>query len=970
MRNFPLYLGLYLLTLLASCTGTTGEDNNAGGSNTDNSTFTLGGSISGINGAIQLSTNGVTLTTSINGSFSFPANFTNGSNYNVQVQPPTNHTCNITNGSGIVAGTNITDIAVTCTLNLSSISGNITSTVLTVVDSDINDPGARANVSNNLTTSAQVINNLSTVQGFASAVGTGRTGDRFANVADNNDYYLANLQQSQTITLQSVDFSGADTFQGDLDLFLLDAAGTMIAQGSPGTEFKNVTVPADGTYFILITAASGISKYTLRLNSANVLALTTNLSSGQSVDFVPNELIVKFRQNLSFSAFTAANSHLTLSHHDRSRASLARMTAEAASQKLFGTASSTTTRATPVFLDELKRINVKSYEKILTLREIKRLNARADIEYAEPNYIYHAQRVPDDNFYNLQWHYPAINLPQAWDITTGTPSSGDVIVAIIDTGVFLAHSDLAGKLTPGYDFISDATNANDGDGIDSNPDDPGDGSTNGSSSWHGTHVAGTVAANSNNSTGVAGVSWGAKLMPLRVLGAQGGSTFDIAQAMRYASGLSNDSNTLPAQKADIINMSLGGPGATQAMQNAVNAARAAGVIVIAAAGNDSSSTLFYPASYDGVVSVSATDFAGNLAPYSNFGSRIDVAAPGGDQSANLNNDNFGDGILSTLVDDSSGTRTSSFVFYQGTSMASPHIAGVAALMRAVYPGLTPAEFDNALISGALTNEAGASGRDDIFGYGIIDALKAVQEAQRLANGGTAPPPPALISATPSSLVLGLLSNAQLTISNQSVTAASISSFSDNANWLSVAENTVDANKLGTYDITIDRTGLSDSIYNATITFNLSTGSTLTVQVSMLVGNVSTTGDIGTAYILLIDTTDSRVINTTSPVDLGGGNYTYRFNSVPNGTYQIIGGSDIDNDLIVCQTGENCGGFPVVNALQDILVLSADVTNLDFNIDIVSTVASGSLIAQGALSGILLNKETVQQPVKSLDTNKN
>jgi len=297
-------------------------------------------------------------------------------------------------------------------------------------------------------------------------------------------------------------------------------------------------------------------------------------------------------------------------------------------------------------------------------------------------------------------------------------------------------------------------------------------------------------------------------------------------------------------------------------------------------------------------------------------------------------------------------------------MASPHVAGVVALMRAVYPGLTPAEFDSSLVSGALTNEAGAPGRDDIFGYGIIDALKAVQEAQRLANGGIAPPPPALISATPSSLVLGLLSNAQLSISNQSVTAASVDSFSDNANWLSVAENTVDANNLGTYDISIDRSGLSDSIYNGTITFNLSTGSTLTVQVSMLVGNISTTGDIGTAYILLIDTTNGSVINTTNPVDLGDGNHTYRFNSVPNGTYQIIGGSDIDNDLIICQTGENCGGFPVVNSLRDIIVLSADLSNIDFNIDIVSTVSAASIGAQGTLPSRVSSQSEIKDETEA------
>jgi len=965
MRNSPLYISLCLLTLLTSCTGTTGEGSNAGGNSSVTSSFTLGGTISGISGSIQLSTNGIIFTTSTNGNFSFPANFASGSNYNIIVQPPLNHSCAIANGSGTISAANVSDVSVTCTLNSSSLSGNISSTVLTVVDSDINDPDAKANIDNNLTTRAQVINNLSTVHGFASAVGTGRAGDRFASIADSSDYYLVNLQQNQTITLQSVDFSSTGTFQGDLNLFLLDATGNMVAQDTPGKELKSVSVPSDNIYFILVSAVSGVSKYTLRLNSVNPATLTT----GQPVNFMPNEVIVKFRENSPVSTFSAANSHLKLSHHNSSRAALARITTEALSQKLFGTTN--TARNTgnipptglPAFLSELKSINIKSYEKIMTLREIKRLRTQADIEYAEPNFIYQAQRVPDDEFYNLQWHYPAINLPQAWDITTGTPASGDVIVAIIDTGVFLEHSDLSGKLTTGYDFISNPANSNDGDGIDASPDDPGDDTQIGNSSWHGTHVAGTVAANSNNNAGVAGVSWGARLMPLRVLGTQGGSTFDIAQAIRYASGLSNDSNTLPAQIADIINMSLGGPGNSQTMQNTVNAARTAGVIVIAAAGNDSSSTLFYPASYNGVVSVSATDFQNSLAPYSNFGSRIDVAAPGGDQSANLNNDSFGDGILSTLVETVNGNRTSSFVFYQGTSMASPHVAGIAALMRAVYPELTPDEFDSALMSGALTNEAGAPGRDDIFGYGIIDALKAVQEAQRLSNGGTPPPPPALISATPSSLVLGLLSNAQLSISNQSITAASVTSFSDNANWLSVSENAVDANKLGTYDITIERTGLNDSIYNGTITFNLSTGSTLTVQVSMLVGNISTSGDIGTAYILLIDTSDSSIINTTSPVSLGDGNYTYQFNSVPDGTYQIVGGSDIDNDRIVCQTGENCGGFPVVNSLQDIIVSGTNLTGLDFNIDIVSTLTSGNLSAQG----IILNKESAQQqPVKSLD----
>ena len=217
------------------------------------------------------------------------------------------------------------------------------------------------------------------------------------------------------------------------------------------------------------------------------------------------------------------------------------------------------------------------------------------------------------------------------------------------------------------------TNAGDGGGIDPNPNDPG---TSGQRSvFHGTHVAGTIGAASNNGQGVAGVGWNVRLMPLRVCGTLGCSVFDQIEAMRYAAGLSNSSGRVANPRADIINMSLGGPGFSVAAQNAVNAVRAAGVIVVAAAGNDASSQALYPASYNGVVSVSAVGPNRSITSYSSFGSAIDVAAPGGNLTSDLNGDGYGDGVLSPHADDSSGRLEYEYLFLEGTSMAAPHVAG-------------------------------------------------------------------------------------------------------------------------------------------------------------------------------------------------------------------------------------------------------------------------------------------------------
>ncbi len=352
------------------------------------------------------------------------------------------------------------------------------------------------------------------------------------------------------------------------------------------------------------------------------------------------------------------------------------------------------------------------------------------VEYAEPDRILHKLFTPNDPRYSEQWDYfdatGGMRLPAAWDKSTGA----GVNVAVIDTG-YRPHIDLAGQILAGYDFITSTSIANDGSARDSDAKDPGDAvragecgngqpSADQSSSWHGTHVAGTIAAATGNGTGVAGVAYGAKVVPVRVLGKCGGYTSDIADAITWASGGTVSGVPANANKARVINMSLGGAGTCgSTTQAAINGARSRGTVVVVAAGNENTDAgSANPANCAGVIAVAATNRAGGRAYYSNYGSVVDVAAPGGDART------AGGGILSTLNAGSTAPGADSYAFYQGTSMATPHVAGVVALMLAKNPNLTPDEVEARLKSSARPFPATCSG----CGAGIVDASAAIDAA--------------------------------------------------------------------------------------------------------------------------------------------------------------------------------------------------------------------------------------------------
>lgn len=383
----------------------------------------------------------------------------------------------------------------------------------------------------------------------------------------------------------------------------------------------------------------------------------------------------------------------------------------------------------------LYRSNLSAEE---TLALVADLNQRSDVEYAQPNYIKYALKTPNDEFYGIQWHYKAMNLENAWDIEDGT--SNPVTVAVVDTGL-LDHPDLEGVNVGGYDFISDTGTAGDGNGRDANPTDIG-----GDSGYHGGHVAGTVAARTNNGSGLAGVSWGAKVVPVRVLGNGGGTLADIIDGSLWAGGESISGVPSNPNPAKVINLSLGGEGpCSAAEEEAFATLKNKGVVVVVAAGNDNDDAGFFsPANCDSVITVGATGPTGERAPYSNYGSKIDVMATGGDtsQTINFNGKEYSAGVWSTLKDDATGEFF--FGAYQGTSMAAPHIAGIVALMLSKDPGLTPDQVLANLVDSAKPLSASQCQRPSAAdcGAGLVDAAATL--------GGTtnpAPPPPPTGSIT-------------------------------------------------------------------------------------------------------------------------------------------------------------------------------------------------------------------------------
>jgi len=417
-------------------------------------------------------------------------------------------------------------------------------------------------------------------------------------------------------------------------------------------------------FWLLYFAEIGFAGFAIR---------PARLSDAGRQKWVPNEIIVKFKKGLSEDHINQTN---------RRHGTYVLYTSPFAG---------------------FRRIKLPAGKTVKQAVEL--YNREPDVEYAELNYYAYAFFVPDDPLYSYQWHFndtlAGINIEKAWDITTGNPN---VIIAVLDTGVayenfrsYQQAPDLANtRFVPGYNFIRNNAHANDDDG-------------------HGTHITGTLAQSTNNGLDVAGIAFNCSIMPVKVLNKRGEAPYTIiADGVYFAAD----------NGADIINLSLGGPYDSATLRDAVAYAYGKGVTIVCAAGNEyeEGNPTMYPAAYDDFcIAVGATRYDQTRAYYSTTGSYLDLTAPGGDLNVDQNGDGYYDGILQQTF--GSSPRDWDYLwFYQGTSMAAPHVSGVAALL--ISTGVTGPDAIREALEGTA-EDLGIPGWDVEYGWGLVDAYAAL-----------------------------------------------------------------------------------------------------------------------------------------------------------------------------------------------------------------------------------------------------
>ncbi|WP_162525036.1 S8 family serine peptidase [Marinobacter sp. BW6] len=835
-------------------------------------------------------------------------------------------------------------------------SGTITIESGTRVDSDTADD-SRLNeaISNNSSSTAQLVPSTGILGGYLSNT-SGRYPDSdefvFEYVVDGQDTFRADLAAGSTIAVQV--FRDSDFPAPTITLSVAQGGALVDSASGTGSTPLMVSAPDEGPAEISVgTASGGPFRYVLSVSTAGVNNFQGSHYS--QPEFVPDEAIVLMSSegqgNVNSQGLARALSVSSAKSLGQGAWLVRRNPVGAVASQSFGSVGG--------LRDE-------------TLRWIAELKAEPGVEVAEPNYVYRAQT--DRDLSSLQWNLPLISLPLAWQ---AAPARGSSIgVAVMDTGLFTStpqtygnwHLDLDANVVPfSSDRILDYVSAdldidpqfNDRLGYDNNPADPGDGKPQ-SSNFHGTHVAGIVAALANGE-GVNGVAPEISLWPVRVLGRDGAGTLDdLVAAMNWAA----DNPDI-----DVINLSLGGVGPSTVLEAAINRADGNGKLVVAAAGNQGTDELTYPAAFERVIGVGAVDAGKVRASYSNFGGSVDLVAPGGDATRDANLDGNADLVISTWGVDDGGEFIRSYAGLQGTSMAAPHVAGVYALMKgANAEAVTPGQFRAWLASGRLTESVGSSTE---YGAGLINALRSVDAA---LDGSVN----TIVLSSPSAIEFDLArfsSDLGFTVypEGESVVVDGVA-FNTDLITLEPAPTVGDALPDSVAVSVVEANIVEGQSYATTIEIDYSAGAdsgTIEVPVSIDLRALTDERDAGRHYVLLVSPDVSRETIEQRVVTARDGSYSFSFDDIEPGEYFLVAGTDTDNNGFICESGEACAEYPVNGLPEKIVIGEERVTGVTLSTSFRRpTIASMGLPRLGFEGYRLKNLgNTAAEPVRTLETNR-
>ena len=853
-----------------------------------------------------------------------------------------------------------------------SISGTLFSNPLTAIDGDVPDIIYYPPTLNNDIDSAQVILNPTDVIGHIgdNSIEVLNIGDDGFCIEDPDnpgfcdyvevfnedpvDWYKISGAPNLLLTLsieglifeQNGSFYCCTTDGLNADLFIYDENGDLadFTYTSNSTDtFRQIVLPESGTFYAVIRAVTGHTKYVLTLGS-NVTGVSSlrdpndQYADSRFISYIP------FGGDFDVDNYVRPEFDLTLSDlHAKIIESNKIMPRglrvidfdlEREFNNIFG-------ENYLIESNNLSQVRYLKHWKLLQYyrQSYPKLNLELDFK-AKAHFT-------NDPYWPYQWGLSQIGLDSV--LTTIGQDVKDVAVAVIDTGspeISSSAWTTSAFLDGGFDFVP-FTNAGDGDGYDSDPTD-----TLSATDSHGTHVATTISA-LNDNLNING--FGIQTVPIRALGQDGtGYRSDIVQGMLYAAGLPNGSNTVYSGSVPIkvINMSLGSTGGScgSTYQNAINDVYDRGISIVSSSGNEAQEApgfYGYPASCNNVISVGATDYLRDRAYYSTYNDQVDIAAPGGDVTADINADGYSDGILAFSTNEDLN-------FYQGTSMASPHVSGAIAILYALVPTLQPFQVDGLLADGHLTDDVGDEGKDDEFGYGALNLQKAVN---RIISDEGLDFTYATVDTTTFNMGLEV-NNFDFNINkvgDGELSVVSIESAIPSA--ITINSATIDSEGFGNYTVSLDRSSLPDGLYQSNVKVTFSNENSVVVSVSFQVGPDREIIPVPTVYLTLRDSNGESVVYDY--LGMPEGTLAFTANDIPPGDYYWIFSTVIDD--FITDPGEFYNYYPDISNSDEYFNLGEnDIEN-----------SAVTLRVNKSTAGFSLNRQLVfkRSPIKLEDFNR-